>query len=187
MSPIFYERKSSMFLKYKPTWMIEAIYDITPEQLKAHGIEAVLTDLDNTLIAWNNPDGTPELLAWIETMKEANIPVIVVSNNKASRIDRAVKHLGLEYVSRAMKPFQKGFNEVERKYNLPKEKLIMIGDQLMTDIKGANNAGIRNVLVKPIVETDAWNTKFNRAREKRIKKHLYKNHPDMKWRKSLND
>ncbi|MGX7024339.1 YqeG family HAD IIIA-type phosphatase [Vagococcus hydrophili] len=176
-----------MFEQYKPTWMIEAIYDITPSQLKAQGIEAVLTDLDNTLIAWNNPDGTPELLAWIETMKAANIPVIVVSNNKASRVDRAVMHLGLEYVSRAMKPFQKGFNEVEKKYNLPKEKLIMVGDQLMTDIKGANSAGIRSVLVKPIIETDAWNTKFNRSMEKKIKRHLHKKNSDMKWRKSLND
>ncbi|MGO3732747.1 MAG: YqeG family HAD IIIA-type phosphatase [Vagococcus sp.] len=176
-----------MFQKYKPTWMIEAIYDITPNQLKKEGIEAVLTDLDNTLIAWNNPDGTPELLAWIEDMKHAGIPVIVVSNNKASRISRAVEHLGLEYVSRAMKPFQKGFNEVEERYNMPKEKLIMVGDQLMTDIKGANNVGIRNVLVKPIVETDAWNTKFNRAMERQIKKYLVKRHPDMKWRKSLND
>ena len=176
-----------MFLKYKPTWMIDAIYDITPEQLKEQGIEAVLTDLDNTLIAWNNPDGTKELLHWIETMKEAKIPVIVVSNNKASRIDRAVKHLGLDYVSRAMKPFQKGFNEVERRYNLPKDKLLMVGDQLMTDIKGANNAGIRNVLVKPIVETDAWNTKFNRFMERQIKGYLLKRHSDMKLRKSLND
>ena len=54
-----------MFLKYKPTWMVSSIYQITPEQLKKLGIKAVLTDLDNTLIAWNNPDGTPELRAWL--------------------------------------------------------------------------------------------------------------------------
>lgn len=175
-----------MFLKYKPTWMIEAIYDITPHQLKNCGVKAVLTDLDNTLIAWNNPDGTPELLEWIQTMKDADIPVIVVSNNKASRIERVVTKLGLDYVSRAMKPFTKGFKEVEERYQIPKDRLIMIGDQLMTDIKGANNAGIQSVLVKPIVETDAWNTQFNRAMEKRIMTYLLKHHPDMKWRTSLN-
>ena len=42
-----------MFSKYKPTWMIDAIYKITPAQLKKLGIKAVLTDLDNTLIGWN--------------------------------------------------------------------------------------------------------------------------------------
>lgn len=174
-----------MFLKYKPTWMLEAIYQITPEMLAEQGIKAVLTDLDNTLIAWNNPDGTAELLTWIDSMKAAGIPVVVVSNNKAERIDRAVKHLGLEYVARAMKPTQKGFKEVEARFNLPKESLLMVGDQVMTDIRGANGAGIRTVLVKPIVETDAWNTKFNRAMEKRIMKHLKKNHADMEWRQEL--
>lgn len=175
-----------MFNQYKPTWMVDKIYNITPMQLKSKGIDAVLTDLDNTLIAWNNPDGTPELLEWIKSMKEANIPVIVVSNNKASRIERAVNSLGLDYVSRAMKPFNKGFKEVEKRYNLPTKNLVMIGDQLMTDIKGANGAGIRTILVKPIVETDAWNTRINRAMEKKIMTHLLKNHPDMKWRTSLN-
>lgn len=50
-----------MFSNYKPTWMVDAIYKITPSQLKAQGIKGILTDLDNTLIAWNNPDGTEEL------------------------------------------------------------------------------------------------------------------------------
>lgn len=175
-----------MVENYKPNWVLEAIYDITPEQLQQHNIKAVLTDLDNTLIAWNNPDGTPELKQWIKEMKEAGVPVIVVSNNKASRVARAVEHLGLEYVSRAMKPFTKGFKEVERRFELPKESLVMVGDQLMTDIRGSNRAGIRSILVKPIVESDAWNTKINRWREKRVMKELLVKYPEeMKWRTSL--
>lgn len=174
-----------MFSKYKPTWMIEAIYQITPEQLKKKGIKAVLTDLDNTLIAWNNPDGTKELLNWIQTMKEASIPVIVVSNNKAERIHRVVEQLGLDYVARALKPTQKGFKEVEKKFSLPKESLVMVGDQIMTDIRGANGAGIRSILVKPVVETDAWNTKFNRRLEKIVMRQLKKKNPSMDWSKQL--
>ncbi|MGY3750643.1 YqeG family HAD IIIA-type phosphatase [Vagococcus acidifermentans] len=176
-----------MFSKFKPTWMLEAIYQLTPEQLRAHGIEAVLADLDNTLTAWNNPDGTEEMLHWIETMKQAGIPVVVVSNNKASRIDRAVKHLGLEYVSRAMKPFGRGFRKAEKQLNLPPEKMVMVGDQLMTDIRGANGAGIRSILVKPLVETDGWNTRINRAMERVVMSHLLANHADMKWRSDIHE
>ncbi len=66
-----------MFSNYKPTWMVEAIYQITPAQLKNLGIKAVLTDLDNTLIAWNNPDGTEELLTWILEMKNAGILLLL--------------------------------------------------------------------------------------------------------------
>ena len=57
-----------MFSNYKPTWMVEAIYQITPAQLKNLGIKAVLTDLDNTLIAWNNPDGTED--SWVKGQDE---------------------------------------------------------------------------------------------------------------------
>ncbi|CAM3258264.1 YqeG family HAD IIIA-type phosphatase [Vagococcus fessus] len=174
-----------MFLNYKPTWMLEAIYQLTPEELAKHDIRAVLTDLDNTLIAWNNPDGTEELLNWIESMKAAGIPVIVVSNNKAERVERAISHLGLDYVARALKPFTKGMNEAAKKLNLPKENIVMVGDQLMTDIKASNSAGIRSILVKPIVSSDAWNTKPNRAMEKMIMTHLKKNNSDMKWRGDL--
>lgn len=173
-----------MIENYKPTWMLQAVYMLTPEQVKHQAIKAVLVDLDNTLIAWNNPDGTPELKSWLQQMHNADIPVIVVSNNKRSRVKRAVAPFGLPFVSRAMKPFQRGFNEVKRKYGYSSDDLVMIGDQLMTDIRGANRAGIRSILVKPIIETDAWNTRINRFRERRVMKKLNDNYP-MEWRTTI--
>lgn len=89
---------------YRPHFMVEAVYDLKPDQLREHGIRAVLVDLDNTLIAWNNPDGTPELRAWLDEMTEADIPVVVVSNNKYERVERAVANFHVDFVSRAMKP-----------------------------------------------------------------------------------
>ena len=160
----------------------EAIYQITPAQLKKLGIKAVLTDLDNTLIAWNNPDGTEELLNWILEMKNAGIPVVVVSNNNSKRIERAIEKFDLLYIARAMKPFAVGINQAKKKLNLADEELVMIGDQIMTDIRGANRAGIRSILVKPIIETDSWKTQINRFFEKRIMAHLLVNNPDMGWR-----
>jgi len=50
---------------YKPDFAVEAAYDLTVTDLKKQGIKAVLVDLDNTLIAWNNPDGTPEMRPWV--------------------------------------------------------------------------------------------------------------------------
>lgn len=174
-----------MFLKYKPAWMIESIYQITPQQLKKYGIKAILTDLDNTLIAWNNPDGTEELKNWLAEMKKAKIPVIVVSNNKASRVARAVAPFELPFISRAMKPFGVGIKKALRTLNLAPTEVLMVGDQLMTDIRAAHAANVRSVLVKPIVQTDAWNTRINRWREKIVMRHLLKNHQDMTWRGEL--
>ena len=102
---------------YRPHFMVEAVYDLKPDQLREHGIRAVLVDLDNTLIAWNNPDGTPELRAWLDEMTEADIPVVVVSNNKHERVERAVANFHVDFVSRAMKPFTKGINEAIERYH----------------------------------------------------------------------
>ncbi|MFZ3626926.1 YqeG family HAD IIIA-type phosphatase [Enterococcus faecalis] len=174
-----------MFSKYKPTWMIDAIYKIIPAQLKKLGIKAVLTDLDNTLIAWNNPDGTEELKTWLLEMKNAGITVLVVSNNKDSRIKRVVEKFDLDYVARALKPTARGFKLAEKKLGLKPSEMLMVGDQIMTDIRGANAAGIRNVLVQPIVDTDGWNTRINRFFERKIMKYLSKKHPEMTWRGGL--
>lgn len=162
-----------MFASFKPTWTIEALYSLEIQDLRAQHIKGILVDLDNTLVAWNNPDGTPELRKWIKEMRAFDIPVVVVSNNKASRIDRVVTNLGLTFVSRALKPFTRGLRQAQKELKIPVENLVMVGDQLMTDIKAANGIKMRSILVKPVVESDAWNTKFNRSLEKIVKRHLF--------------
>lgn len=173
-----------MIENYKPTHCIEAVYQLTPEMLKKHGYKAVLVDLDNTLIAWNNPLGTLELRTWLDVMKENDFPVIVVSNNKYSRIKKAVEPFGIDFVSRAIKPFMRGFNKAQKKLDLHPQEMVMVGDQLMTDIRGANRAGIPSILVQPLVESDALITKFNRARERRVIKKLQKKY-DMSYKKGI--
>ncbi len=176
-----------MFSSYKPTWMVEAIYQITPQQLQDQGIKAVLTDLDNTLIAWNNPNGTEELRHWLVQMETAGIPVVVVSNNNAQRVGKAIEPFGLDYIPRALKPFSRGIRQACEKLGLSAEEVVMVGDQLMTDIKAANSAAVRSILVRPVVDTDSWKTQINRFFEAKVMKHLKKKHPDMVWRGDLND
>ena len=74
---------------YMPDFAVEAVYDLTVESLKRQGIKAVLVDLDNTLIAWNNPDGTPEMKKWLHDLRDAGIRSIVVSNHNHTRVTRA--------------------------------------------------------------------------------------------------
>ena len=89
--------------------MVESIYHITPEQLEKNNIKGVLTDLDNTLIAWNNPEGTQELKDWIALMKENAIPVVIISNNSDKRIKIIADKLQLAYVPRSMMPSRCGY------------------------------------------------------------------------------
>lgn len=177
-----------MFARFKPTWLLESIYELTPAELRKNGIKVILTDLDNTLIAWNNPDGTPELKRWLKVMQEEAIPVIVVSNNSKKRVAKAVAPLQLAFIARALKPFSYGIEEAKKRFKLKNTEVVLVGDQLVTDIAAANAAGIKSILVKPIIETDAWNTKINRFFERIIKKNLVKNKViSSTWGHSLDD
>ncbi|MEJ6400508.1 YqeG family HAD IIIA-type phosphatase [Nicoliella lavandulae] len=174
-----------MIKQFKPTWMVNAIYDLQPAKLKSMGIKAVFTDLDNTVIPWNNPDGTPQLRTWLAELAKFNIRLVVISNNKHARVARAVHNLELEFISRAFKPSPSGINRALNRYHLRNEDVIMVGDQILTDVWASNNAHVRSVLVKPLVDSDAWVTKFNRKLEIIIMKALRKRYPDLKWQEEI--
>ncbi|GFH42904.1 haloacid dehalogenase [Lactococcus hodotermopsidis] len=170
---------------YKPDFLLNAAYQLNAESLRRHDIRAVFVDLDNTLTAWNNPDGTPEMRAWLAEMKATNIKVIVVSNNKLSRVERAVKRFDVAFVSRAMKPFDIGIKKALKLVDEKPEHVVMVGDQLMTDIRASKRAGVRSVLVRPLVESDAWNTKLNRARERRVWRKLIEKYGEPEWQNMI--
>lgn len=121
---------------------------------------------------------------WLEEMSQAEIPVLVVSNNNAKRVSKAVEPFGIMFVSRAMKPFSLGIKRALKQLNLNKNEVVFIGDQLMTDIRAANRVGLKSILVRPLVESDAWNTKINRAREKRVWRKLASDY-DMQFQHKL--
>ena len=108
----------------------------------------------------------------------------MVSNDGCSK-DSGLTALNLDFIARALKPFPRGINQALTRLNLPKEAVIMVGDQIMTDIKAAHSAGVRSVLVKPVIATDSWKTQFNRLLERRIMKYLLAKNPEMKWQGEL--
>lgn len=170
---------------YKPDYYLEAVYQLDAAVLRELGIQLLLVDLDNTLIAWNNPDGTAEMREWLLVMKQANIKVVVVSNNHYKRVKRAVERFDVDFVNDAMKPFTRGIKIALKRYSVDPNKVLLVGDQRMTDIRAAKRAGIRSVLVRPLLESDHWQTKFNRARERRVSKRLEHKYGKPIYRKHL--
>lgn len=170
---------------YKPDFAVEAAYDLTVTDLKKQGIKAVLVDLDNTLIAWNNPDGTPEMRQWLHDLRDGGIRVIVVSNNSPKRVKRAVEKFDIDYEAWSLKPFTFGIDRALKRFHYEKNEVVMVGDQLMTDIRAAHRAGIRSILVKPLVEHDSIKTQINRARERRVMKQMAEKYGPIVYKKGI--
>lgn len=99
-----------MFLnKLMPSQFVESIHHIDIDQLKRNKIRAVITDLDNTLVEWDRPEATPEVISWLGRLHDAGIQVTVVSNNNKERVQRFCAPLDLGFICAARKPTNRAF------------------------------------------------------------------------------
>lgn len=159
---------------YVPDCYQESIFTVNYELLKIKGIKCLLFDLDNTLMPYNKKEATEETKQLLEKLKQDFI-IILFSNSPKKRVSLIASNLGIEFVYRAFKPSPNKFMEVFKQYKLTENQVAIIGDQIVTDIKGGNNVGITSILVKPISDYDPIWTKIGRARERKIIKKLRKN------------
>jgi len=159
-----------MIKKLIPTYYYNSIYDIDYQKLYDSGIRLILTDLDNTLISYKESMPNDDLKNIIIKLKNMGFEIIIVSNSsKGLRAKKFAEILDLKYTKMSLKPLKRGINKAikklaSRKYS--KDEIILFGDQLMTDIFGANRAKISSVLVKAVdKQTDILPTRINRKLE----------------------
>jgi HAD superfamily phosphatase (TIGR01668 family) len=153
---------------FLPDEHVKSILDIDPEDLKKRGIKGIITDLDNTLVEWDRPNATPELIKWFEQIKKQNILVTIVSNNNEIRVKEFADPLKIPFIFQARKPMVRAFYKALSQMEIKKEEAVVIGDQLLTDVLGGNRSGFHTILVVPVAQTDGFFTKFNRFAERRI-------------------
>lgn len=158
----------SLLKTFLPNEHVKSVFNIKANDLKEKGIKGIITDLDNTLVEWDRAEATPKLIQWFKEMKDANIQVIIVSNNSEDRVRTFAEPLKIPFIYRAKKPFAKAYSQSLKKLGLKKEETVVIGDQLLTDVFGGNRHGFHTILVVPVASTDGFWTRFNRAIERRI-------------------
>mgnify|MGYP001065342223 CR=1 FL=1 len=147
------------------------IYDIDYHKLKKRGIKCLLFDLDNTLVPVKTDTPTKkvkELFHFIET----DFKVIIISNSNRKRLIPFKEGLNVDVAASAHKPFKKKYLKIMATYKFKEHEIAAIGDQLLTDIYGANKIGITSILISPIGEYEKFGTKINRFFEKFLYRRL---------------
>lgn len=132
------------------------ITKLTPEYLKQQGIELLMMDFDNTIVPYTTDTPAPEVLQWLENMKASDIQLCVVSNSKRDRVKIFCRKYGIDCITHAKKPFSKGISECLNRYQLPAFRCALVGDQIYTDVLGANGCGVYSILVKAINNHNFW-------------------------------
>ncbi len=156
-----------------PDMYKQSIFDINYPLLKEKGIRCLIFDLDNTLALYDDKECPEKVIQLVEELKK-DFKVLIISNNVKKRIEPYEKALGVDSISFALKPLTKGLRQVIKKHKLKKEEMVMIGDQIPTDILSGKRFKIMTILVEPLAKKDLKITSLNRLFEKRIIKHYEK-------------
>lgn len=157
--------------KFVPKIYKKSVLDINYKKLKQKGIKCLIFDLDNTLAIIDENKVSIKIEELIKKLKK-DFKVIVLSNNFRYRIKPICDMIEVAFISFSMKPFSKGLKKVLKMYNLEKQNVCIIGDQLVTDILCGNKFGIMTILVDPLSTKDLRITKINRIIEKKIIKKI---------------
>ncbi len=156
-----------------PDRMYKNIYKITPERLAKYGKKAVIFDIDNTVAPYEIKVPTVKMKQYFEALKENGIEAAFVSNNNSERTEIFNAELQLFCIPDAGKPSPSGILLCIEHFGIEKENIILVGDQIFTDVLGARLCGVRPLLVRPIKEETGWSFRIRRHFERKILKNDY--------------
>ena len=149
-----------------PNITVKTLYDIERNELQQQGIRGIIFDLDNTIIPWDSPTMSPDIIQWLNALLAQGFKICLVSNNMGKRVQTIAGIFGIPFVSRAYKPSKSGFRQAIAKMELAENQVAVVGDQLFTDVLGGNRLGLYTIWVAPLSATEFFGTKITRRLEK---------------------
>lgn len=129
-----------------PCARARSVFAIDYQKLYALGYRGIIFDIDNTLVH-HGKDSTPEVDALFGHIHQVGFRTIMLSNNGVERIERFLRNIEAPYISNADKPKPDNYYRALELLELTAEQTVVIGDQIFTDILGANRSGIDSILV----------------------------------------
>lgn len=145
-----------MSLSLLPNAIVGSLTQLTPEYLSRQDIRLLMLDFDNTIVPYTTDAPTQQMLQWLEMMKNTDIALCVVSNSHNDRVKIFCEKYAINCITHAKKPFSRGILECLRQYRLPASACALVGDQIYTDVLGANGCGVYSILVKSIDNHNFW-------------------------------
>ena len=153
--------------RFFPDEKVSTVDDIDYERLLDSGIKAVIFDLDNTIARWGEDRLAQDVIELLDCVTKLGLKVGILSNSRREKIEDFVVDLPFPHIFNANKPTGKGFREMLAELNVSPEEAAMIGDQMFTDVLGANRLDMYTIWVDPIDPGKEYSfTRINRVGEK---------------------
>ncbi len=154
-----------------PYEYVSDVYQIDYRKLYGQGFRAVIFDIDNTLVH-HGASATPEVEQLFAELKQMGFQTGVLSDNTEERVRSFLQNIQAEYVCEAGKPGTAGFKAILNRLGVSQERAVYIGDQIFTDVLGANRSGVASILVPFLRRPEE--THFGKRRQlERLILHFY--------------
>ena len=164
---------------FYPKEYLDSAYLIDFEEKYRQGYRGIIFDIDNTLV----PHGLPadeRATALFKRLKNIGYHVTMLSNNKEPRVKMFCDAVGAPYIFKAGKPNPAKYRLAMKNMGTDERSTLFVGDQIFTDVWGANKAGIYAILVKPIHPREEIQIVLKRYLEKIVlisyRRYVNKNH-----------
>lgn len=158
--------------RFAPTFYEKNVFSIALPRLYQLGYRYLFIDLDNTLAAYYEMEPSALTRSFLQACDHAGLMVTITSNNKDQRVAPFAKACGVPYLANLGKPFSRQILKFCEEKAYAKDKVMVIGDQLLTDVWFANRLGFASIFVEKLVKVDHWPTSINRWFERPIKRYL---------------
>lgn len=168
-----------LYQKCIPDYYYGSIFEIPYETLKEQGISTLFFDLDNTIIGYDEDHLSDKQIKFLTKLEE-DFKVVVLSNSGYKRVSKALSNSKLKFVHFATKPLKFGFKKALKLTGSKPEEVLVIGDQIMTDVFGAHRAKLKVALIKSVRrKSDRRITQFNRKIENFVLRRIRKKYPEL--------
>ncbi len=157
-----------MLKKLIPCARFKRLDNISLAYLQKHGIRGLIIDVDNTLTEDNRLEVDEWARLYIKKVRAAGIGVCLVSNNHGQRVQPLMRALECKGLPKAGKPAKTAYIKALSVLGLNRKEAAAVGDQLFTDILGANRAGVFSILVDPISPKEILSVRMKRPLERMV-------------------
>lgn len=159
-----------MLKSFYPKRIADSPYVIDYQSIFKEGYRGIIFDIDNTLVE-HDADASPEAIQLIARLKEIGFKVCLISNNDKERVTRFNKDIKTKYIYKANKPSKMSFMRAMKLMGTTINNTVFVGDQLFTDVYGANRTGMMSYFVKPIGPKEEIQIVLKRKLERIVLKH----------------
>ena len=148
-----------------PDLYIENVLEIDADFLKKNQLKGLLLDVDNTLLYYDRTR-LKGIEVWVKERKAEGTKLCILSNSdKKDKVQLLAEDLGIPFIYFAKKPLKSGFKRAQKILGLEACHIGVVGDQIFTDVLGANRMKMKSILTKPLEERDIFITKVKRPLE----------------------